>query len=70
MFKTQTEAFKAAQALTPTKLVALLTKLDASYYNTGVGLIPDSHYDVIREVAVARQGESKLIAEYLKKVGH
>ena len=70
VFKTQQEALKYAQSLTPVKLVSFLNKLDKEYVTTGAGLIPDNHYDIIREVAVSRQGESKLISEYLKKVGH
>ena len=70
VFKTQQEAAKYAQAQTPAKLVSFLTKLDKVYVDTGVGLIPDSHYDIVREVAIARQSESKLISDYLKKVGH
>lgn len=69
MFNTQSEAQQYAANLMPSKLVALCNKLDNAYYNK-TPIVRDSIYDIIREVAIARQGESKLIADYLKKVGH
>lgn len=69
MFDSQQEAQSYAQQLTPKALVALLSKLDDAYYTKTASLTRDVYYDIIREVAVARQGESKTIVEYLKKVG-